>query len=198
MAAMVHPVRDKDMRHSASPARGETKPRGVASRSTRTRRVGTNDPYASLDPGAGSDPPPEPLVREAGWFRVLVRGARKRCPRCGFRPIFDGWFRLKTRCPRCDLRFEAEEGGFLGAMTVNYAAAIGAWIAVMAVGLAMTVPDVPVTPLLIASAGVLVAMPLWFYPRSKTIWAAVEFLVARSDPDYRTPTRRDPRAHDLE
>jgi hypothetical protein len=83
-------------------------------------------------------------------------------------------------------------------MTVNYAAAIGVWVAVMAVALAMTVPDVPVAPLLTMSVGVLVGMPIWFYPRSKTIWAAVEFLVARSDPDYRTPTRRDPRAQELE
>jgi uncharacterized protein (DUF983 family) len=137
-------------------------------------------------------------VREAGWVRVLVRGARKRCPRCGQRRIFESWFRLKKRCPVCDLRFEVEEGGFLGAMTVNYAAAIGVWVAVMTVALAMTVPDVPVAPLLTMSVGVLVGMPLWFYPRSKTIWAAIEFLVARNDPDYRTPTRRDPRAQELE
>jgi uncharacterized protein (DUF983 family) len=129
---------------------------------------------------------------------VLVRGLRKRCPRCGHRRIFDGWFRLKTRCPVCDLRFETEEGGFLGAMTVNYAAAIGVWVAIMTVVLAMTVPDVPVAPLLAMSVGVLVGMPLWFYPRSKTIWAAIEFLVARNDPDYRTPRQRDPRARELE
>lgn len=98
----------------------------------------------------------------------------------------------------CDLRFETEEGGFLGAMTVNYAAAIGVWVAIMTVVLAMTVPDVPVAPLLAMSVGVLVGMPLWFYPRSKTIWAAIEFLVARSDPDYRTPRQRDPRARELE
>ena len=39
---------------------------------------------------------------------------------------------------------------------------------------------------------VLVVMPLWFYPRSKTIWAAIEFLVARSDPEYRTPVATRP------
>jgi hypothetical protein len=41
-------------------------------------------------------------------------------------------------------------------------------------------------------------VPLWFYPRSKTIWAAVEFMVLKTDPDYRAPVRRDPRARDLE
>jgi hypothetical protein len=55
-----------------------------------------------------------------------------------------------------------------------------------------------VVPLLVMSVVVMVLVPLWFYPRSKMIWAAVEFLVARSDPDYREPVARDPRADGLE
>ena len=69
---------------------------------------------------------------------------------------------------------------------------------VTAVWIVVTVPDVPVVPLMLLSAVVLIGVPLWFYPRSKMIWAAVEFLVARSDPDYREPVARDPRAEDLE
>jgi hypothetical protein len=30
------------------------------------------------------------------------------------------------------------------------------------------------------------------------LWAAVEFLTARSEPGYRTPTARDPRAGSVE
>lgn len=159
----------------------------------------TTNPYGSLEPPireAGTDG--TPLVREARWPAVLARGARKRCPRCGERRIWDGWFALKTRCPSCDLRFEGELGGFLGAMTLNYAAAFLAWGAMLGVTLAFTVPDVPVLELILGSVVVLVLVPLWFYPRSKSIWAGVEFLVARSDPDYRTPVRRDPRAGELE
>jgi hypothetical protein len=83
-------------------------------------------------------------------------------------------------------------------MVLNYSVAIGSWLVVMGVGLVLTVPKVPVTPLLIASVVVLVPVPLWFYPRSKMTWAAIEFLVTRSDPDYRAPVRRDPRAAGLE
>jgi uncharacterized protein (DUF983 family) len=156
-----------------------------------------HNPWESLDQGAthGGD---RPLYPEAGTLRTLWRGLRKRCPRCGTRGLFTSWFVLKADCPRCELRFEKEEGGFLGAMTLNFIAAILLWLIVMAVGLVLTVPDVPVPPLLAASVVVLVLVPLWFYPRSKTIWAAVEFLVLKSDPDYRAPVRRDPRAHDLE
>jgi Protein of unknown function (DUF983) len=105
---------------------------------------------------------------------------------------------MRTTCPRCEWRFEKEEGGYLGAMTLNYTVAILLWVVVLIIGLVLTVPDVPVWPLLIASAVVLIGVPLLFYPRSKATWAAIEFLALRTDPDYRAPVRRDPRARDLE
>jgi hypothetical protein len=74
-------------------------------------------------------------------------------------------------------------------MVLNYSLTIGLWVCVLVVGLVLTLPDVPVLPLTIASMAVVIAVPIWFYPRSKMIWAAVEFLVARSDPDYRAPSR---------
>lgn len=129
---------------------------------------------------------------------MLLRGFRKRCPRCGDRRIFRSWLSLAERCPTCDLRFEREQGGFLGAMTINFIVAVAVWLTTFVIVLVFTVPDVPVTPLLIMSVVVMTVVPLWFYPRSKTFWAATEFLVARSDPEYRSPVRRDPRATDLE
>ena len=72
-------------------------------------------------------------------------------------------------------------------MTINFLVSIVAWVAMFVVVLFFTVPDVPVAPLMIASVVVLVVVPLWFYPRSKTLWAAIEFLVARSDPSTARP-----------
>jgi uncharacterized protein (DUF983 family) len=155
-----------------------------------------SDPYSSLEPVPGSAS--TPLFPEVSATKALLRGLLKRCPRCGERDTFVSWFQPRKACPRCELRFAKEEGGFLGAMTLNYAVAIGLWLFALIVGVVLTVPDVPVMPLLIMSAVVLIGVPLWFYPHSKMIWAAVEFLVARSDPDYREPVARDPRAKDLE
>jgi len=155
------------------------------------------NPYGMLEPEA-NERDAGPRLAEAGTIRVLFRGVRKRCPRCGHRRIFDGFFTLKARCPACDLRFEREEGGFLGAMAINYAVAIGFWLVVLGVGVALTVPVVPVAPILAMSIGVLAVVPVWFYPRSKTLWAAIEFLVARSEPGYRSPRLRDPTTKDLE
>jgi uncharacterized protein (DUF983 family) len=156
-----------------------------------------SDPYASLEPGTPR-PGSIPLFPEASTTRALLRGFRKRCPRCGERDIFVSWFQPRKACPRCELRFAKEEGGFLGAMTLNYAVAIGIWLIVLFAGIALTVPDVPVLPLLAASAVVLIVVPLWFYPRSKMLWAAIEYIVLRGDPDYRPPVARDPRQRTLE
>ena len=105
---------------------------------------------------------------------------------------------MKPLCPRCSLRFEQEEGGFLGAMTLNYAFAFAIWVVGLAIVLAFTVPHPPVPELIGMSVVVLVGVPLWFYPRSKGAWAAIEWLADRTDPDYRPPVPRGQQARRLE
>jgi hypothetical protein len=83
-------------------------------------------------------------------------------------------------------------------MTINYAVACVFWLIAMGIAMALTVPFIPVMPLIGMSVAILGGMPVWFYPRSKMLWAAVEFLTARSEPGYRTPTARDPRAESVE
>jgi uncharacterized protein (DUF983 family) len=51
------------------------------------------------------------------------------CPRCRmgriFRySIFRGFPKMIERCPSCDLKFEREEGYFLGAMYISYGLAL--------------------------------------------------------------------------
>jgi uncharacterized protein (DUF983 family) len=156
--------------------------------------VGSN-PYSSLEPDPGSRSAPALKVSAS---TALLRGFRKRCPRCGERETFVSWFQPPQACPRCELRFAKEEGGFLGAMTLNYLVAIGLWVVVLVVVVVMTVPDVPVVPMMLLSAVVLIGVPLLFYPRSKLIWAAVEFLVLQGEPEYRPPVARDARQRELE
>lgn len=69
-------------------------------------------------------------------------------------------------------------------MTVGYAATALAWLAMLIVWLAVDLPDVHVLALTLASIGVAIVVPLVFWPFSKSIWAAVDYLVVRSDPGY--------------
>ena len=55
------------------------------------------------------------------WNRFLVtmrRALTRRCPYCGS-PVSTTATALRERCPRCGVRFEREEGYFLGAYALN-------------------------------------------------------------------------------
>lgn len=54
--------------------------------------------------------------------QIIARGLSNRCPNCGGKRLFkDGkLFELNDACPDCGLRFEKDEGFFLGAMSLNY------------------------------------------------------------------------------
>jgi uncharacterized protein (DUF983 family) len=149
-----------------------------------------SNPWDDLEPPdtpARADDGPEapgPNARGPGGFTVFLRGATKRCPRCGSGRLFTSWFKIRDRCPRCGLRLEREEGGFLGAMTINYMVTALVWLAVLVVWLVVDLPDLHVPALTITSIAIAALVPLFFWPFSKTIWASVDYLIYRTSPDY--------------
>ena len=59
-------------------------------------------------------------------LKAILRGV---CPRCRTgaiyrRSFFRGWLDIYDRCPQCGLRFEREQGYYLGAMYVSYALSV--------------------------------------------------------------------------
>src|SRR5258708_35754544 len=54
--------------------------------------------------------------------QVLRRAARWRCPNCGRGRLFRGVFRMLPSCPECGLSYFPEQGYYVGAMIINYAA----------------------------------------------------------------------------
>jgi len=115
---------------------------------------------------------------------VLWRGLRRRCGRCGSGGLFIRGFQIRDFCPSCGLPLQREEGGFLGAITLSYIVAAVAFVGVLIVWLAVDLPDVHVAALTISSAALVVLLPLAIYRNAKTLWAAIDFLVYRSSPDY--------------
>ena len=73
-----------------------------------------SSPWDDLEPSATqgrAEPPPghsAPEHRTPSGVTVFLRGATKRCPRCGARKLFKSWFKIRERCPRCGLRLERE------------------------------------------------------------------------------------------
>jgi uncharacterized protein (DUF983 family) len=122
---------------------------------------------------------------------MLGRAAMKHCPRCGAGHLFQSWWKMKERCPGCDLHFEGrpEEGHFLGAIMINTGLTatillFGIWLYVIV--LAVSEGDGPSVWFVVGSSAVLaVLLPALFYPFTKTIWVACEIAMNRFDPKKR-------------
>ena len=125
---------------------------------------------------ASPSPPPAP----ASPVRMLGRGLTKRCAVCGSGGLFDGWFTMKKRCPRCGYRFDREEGFFLGAYVINLAVAEGLMAVlciVPLIWLLATRPDASLWPIMVGGVIGAVVAPLVFSPFSKTTWVALELML---------------------
>lgn len=82
---------------------------------------------------------------------------------------------MQDRCPSCGLRFDrGEHDYFLGAFVVNFVTAeLVIVVTAFAVAL-LTWPDVPWSALKWGLVGLMLPMPLLFYPIAKTLWLAVD------------------------
>jgi len=114
------------------------------------------------------------------WSRFVVtmrRAFGRRCPYCGSPGIFDGYFALRERCPRCGVRFEREEGYFLGAYALNLIVA-----EFLGLGLALLLifkTDARYLPLIsqeIIAVALAIAFPVALYPFSRTVWIAMDII----------------------
>ena len=113
-------------------------------------------------------------MEQPGFGTMLGRALRKRCPRCGGSGIFRTFGELHPRCPTCGLRFEREQGYWVGSMIINTVVTFGLLLAVLVGGMVILWPDVPWTPLFVATVLVAGLTPVLFHPRSRTVWMAIE------------------------
>lgn len=81
---------------------------------------------------------------------------------------------MVERCPRCGLRFEREEGYWVGAMTMNIGVTELLFAVLLVVAITLTWPEIPVWPLVAVGVVINGLFPVLFYPFSKTIWLAVD------------------------
>ena len=112
---------------------------------------------------------------------MLVRGLLKRCPNCGGGHLFDGWFTMKAHCPKCTMKFERDEGFFLGAFVVNFGLVLILLALFVIFGVMLTLPDPPVVQLSLAGMGGSVFVAVFFYPFSRTFWSAIDLIMKPLD-----------------
>ena len=119
------------------------------------------------------------LPRET-WNRfqaTMRRALTRRCPYCGGSGVFDGYFALRERCPRCGVRFEREEGYFLGAYALNLIVA-----EFLGLGLAIFLifkTDLRHLDLIwqeLLAVVLAIAFPVVLFPFSRTVWIAMDLI----------------------
>lgn len=107
-------------------------------------------------------------------MRLLGRGLRLRCPRCGARIRFRNWVMMPERCARCGLRFEREQGYFIGAMYVNYALTVG--IVVSGYFLLERWAHLSLTQQLLLWGSVSILFPLLLFRHARVLWLSFDYL----------------------
>jgi len=115
--------------------------------------------------------PPDPA------FRVIARGLRRRCPRCGEGPLFTGWHRLRDACPVCGLVYERRTGDTWFFMYMSTAGLTG----VLVVAMFLVRPQVVWLGQLAVCAVALVVIVLSL-PYRKGVAVALGYLVDRNEP----------------
>lgn len=114
---------------------------------------------------------------------LLGRSLRLRCPCCGKGRLFRRGLTMHERCSTCGLVFEQEQGYFVGAIYINYAATaaltIGGYL------LLDTYTELSLRALMILGVGVAVVFPLAFFRHSKSFWLALDFLFNPQRPPLR-------------
>jgi uncharacterized protein (DUF983 family) len=111
-----------------------------------------------------------------GWGVLIRRGLARCCPRCGDDRVWVHRYRLVDRCPGCGVRYLREPGFFMGAWFINFMVLeILHWTLVMAFIVWRSAdPDAGLLVPLAIGLITAVAVPIFFYPRSLTVWAAID------------------------
>jgi uncharacterized protein (DUF983 family) len=105
---------------------------------------------------------------------MLKRGMTRHCPVCGAGHLFRQWVRMAPSCPRCGLHFQRVPGHWLGSWFLNICVAQTAVVMVLIVGVAITYPDSPMGLIALLTVVAALAVPLGFFPFSRTIWSAID------------------------
>jgi uncharacterized protein (DUF983 family) len=98
----------------------------------------------------------------------------RRCPVCGRGAVFRSHFRMNRECPSCHIVFWKDPGETLGAMYLDYAVAVGAFVICWVILVLETdLSDLAQFFVLGAVAASSVAV---FYPFTRSLWTVLVYL----------------------
>jgi uncharacterized protein (DUF983 family) len=112
-------------------------------------------------------------------FPTLRSALLLRCPRCGAGGVFDGLFHMRAECSECRLKFEREQGFFVGAIYVNYAFTV--LIATAGFFLLDHYAQLSLPRQLALWGAFAIVFPIVFFRHSRSLWLGVAYLFDPGD-----------------
>ena len=122
---------------------------------------------------------PKPLTNR----RLLSRGLRRRCPLCGGGGVFETFFTVRERCPRCNFPIQREEGHWLGAIGINMIVTLSLLFVTMLVAFLLTIEERRAALVLVPCLLVAGLTPVLFFGSSHTVWSAIDLAMRPLEPN---------------
>jgi len=119
---------------------------------------------------------------------ILGNGVRLRCPRCGVGRLYEKPFKMYGNCSHCGLKFEREQGYFIGAMYINYAATVA--IAVPGYFLLDAFTAMTINQQLALWVPFAVIFPLLFFHHSRSLWLVLDHFFNPASNLYDIPLKK--------
>ena len=119
-----------------------------------------------------------------GWVRfgrLVKRAFQLRCPQCGSRGIFTNPWTLRKCCHRCGYQFNREDGYFLGAYALNLVVSLV--VVLGAVVIILVRSDLSTLWQQVIAVTATVALPILFFPFSRTLWMGLDLMSRGSKED---------------
>jgi uncharacterized protein (DUF983 family) len=118
---------------------------------------------------------------------MVESGLRLKCPRCGIGSLYAKPFRMRYDCTHCGLKFEREQGYFVGAIYVNYTATV--LIAVPGFFILDTVANIGINQQLAIWIPFAVIFPVLFFHHSRSLWLMLDHLLNPAKSLYTIPPK---------
>ena len=121
-------------------------------------------------------------------LQMLGYGLRLKCPRCGVGRLFGKPFKMHATCDHCNLKFEREQGYFVGAIYINYTATVG--IAVPGFFLLDAYTNITINQQLALWVPFAVVFPLLFFHHSRSLWLVMGHYFNPANSLYSIPPKQ--------
>jgi uncharacterized protein (DUF983 family) len=119
---------------------------------------------------------------------VIGAGLRLKCPRCNVGSLYRHPFSMNDYCLHCGLKFEREQGYFVGAIYINYAATVA--IAVPGFFILDAFTHMTIHQQLTIWVPFAVIFPLLFFHHSRSLWLMLDHLFNPAKSPYPLPPKK--------